>query len=225
MFPLQNFGTLEMPEILQVATAHSDGWTDLTTNKIMLAVSILLFLTAFTEIIRFRSTLIDCITIARSNVNLEHSLSSSRIRNRLLIILLPAFFSILNYYFEWPYLHILGFTAAFFTLRFLLYLSLPKKAKSNDIAKAARHVIFNFSILLITVMVALTGIFLAVKLPHQIARICFVTVAGLLYLTSFMRVAQILSYRCGTFSTILYLCALEILPVSILVVSVIVPFC
>jgi hypothetical protein len=72
------------------------------------------------------------------------------------------------------------------------------------------------------VLLVTVGILALIGLDYSIVRLVLYGETALVYLLFLSRCAQILSLSCNHLRTFLYLCALEILPAALLVVSAVV---
>lgn len=219
---LQNFGTLHLPETVHEEVFGSAVWAADPWNKVMLTLSVLSAIAVFNSIVQLMPSLLNCVPVARSNISIEHSLRSLNMRNRIFAASLIVSATIFNYFFGYPYPLFVCCAAGFLLLRLLLSLLLPYRMRGNENGRAVRRCIFNFYILFTFILCILTVIFLIFKMPSRAIGIVILAFAALLYMISFIRTAQILSSNCDGFSTFLYLCCLEIIPVGALAASIVI---
>ena len=114
---------------------------------------------------------------------------------------------------------ILGFTA----FRALCYLIMVNRRFGKETSSAARRCAYSFFILLTFAMLILVGIFsITGGISARAARLVLLTVIGLSFLMSGVRSAQILAQHCNGLAAFLYLCGLELMPATLLVLSAVV---
>ena len=83
---------------------------------------------------------------------------------------------------------------------------------------AVRHCLWNYFILLVLNLLFILAPIRLMGVRWDVSRWIFLSVTGLFYLVALFREAQILSSVCNGLRTILYLCALELVPAVVLVV-------
>ncbi|MBO4670326.1 MAG: DUF4271 domain-containing protein [Bacteroidales bacterium] len=229
-----------MPElfregILEMSTSPllpSDGaqlWGHFLLNRIAVVAVVALMLIEISDLIRIFPQLLRCLSRWKGNVEVEHSVSVARMRNTitlpsvLAIAILANRFRLFNATFmapvdpEWSLVVSVGIVLAVLFVRWIFYLCTPLRSRTNELALTLRHVIFNYLILLSVVMLVSALLLMALKVPSTAVRGVLLAECGLFYLLHLRRTSQILSSRYGSLATILYLCALEILPVGILI--------
>lgn len=221
-------GFLEMSTspLEQVGTAGL--WGDCIPNRILAVLSILLFFLIFADYLRMVPTLLDCFGRYRANMTLEHSVSKARSRNfiaafsilpfGLLIdraaIFRPSFWRFIPE--GWSVFVTLGFVCAYFLLRSILYLlTRPKGFNSEELA-AVRHSIYNYFIILVSVLVLAVLVLSVFKVPAETSGTVLLWVMAVIWAVAFLRIGQFFGAHCNGFSTFLYLCGLEFLPLGIL---------
>ena len=125
---------------------------------------------------------------------------------------------------DWSVLLVLlALTAAvivgFVAVRDIFYLISPLRSRTSEFACTVRHAFYNYFILYVLLALVSTVILEAVGASAAVGRVVLTVEAALAYLIDITRTAQILSSRYGVFPTILYLCALELLPLGILILT------
>ena len=91
-----------------------------------------------------------------------------------------------------------------------------------DIFRQAHRVAYTYFIFLMLLVLVTTGILSLVGVENPIMRYIIYGETGLVFCLFLHRSSQILSLSCNRLRTFLYLCALEILPAALLVVSAVV---
>ena len=201
---------------------------------IVLAVAFILAAIAFLP--RFQSLaplLFDSLFRARGSVSLENSVRASNDRRLVaIVLLLPA--SLLTYYYkvydaaflytwgeEWRLLVLIGVFAVFALLRLAMY-ALLKPRRGNDFYCLSRRTAYTYFILLVVLALFTTGVLALFGCENTVIQKVLQVELLVLYFAFLVRRAQILALSCNPLRTFLYLCALEILPSSALIVSAIV---
>ncbi len=198
--------------------------------NILVVVSVLLGVLLLKRFFLFFPYMADSILRARGSTALESSIRISHDRNILaLSLLLP--FVLLMYRFRlydpsflqglspnMYMLSLLGVLMAFLLLRLLLYL-LFKPRRHQDFYRLSHRAGFTWFIELVLLLLLTVGIlFLCRCNDLTIKRFIYIETL-VVYILFLVRRGQILSMGCKPFRTFLYLCALEILPTSLLVLS------
>jgi len=236
MFPLQtdtsHLGQLLLPGTPPPVPEGAENVFPLSAS-LMVAVSVLLFLLILRNFLNVLPYLSGGVLRARGSAVLEGSVKLSRDRNLVAaVLIIPAILVIYRYRLvevSWfdtlsPDLKLLavaGLFAAFLLLRYLLYRWFMPRRRYDDYQMAYRtgHTFF---ILLMLLVLATVGILSALGLPDVTVRTFLLIEAGVLYLLYLLRKGQILSTSCNPLTTFLYLCGLELLPASLLVVPAVI---
>ena len=224
-------GTLEMSTSPIVRAASGLLWGEVVVNRIAVIVALVLLVVELSDIILLMPSLLRCLPFWKGNMELEHSVSLSRTRNTVALVCAVLFCIVADryalFYPSWRSYagsgYQLAITAAFVfgfaLLRRIFYLVSPLRSRTSEFACAVRHTFFNYFILY-TVLVLVGAVFLeAFRAPAAVGRGVLLVSGALVYLLDISRTAQILSSRYGLLRTILYLCALELLPAGILILT------
>lgn len=211
------------------ARAADPAWSDCIVNQVVVIVTIVLFLIELSNLLRIYPMLFRCLSRWKGNIELEHSVSMARTRNTvalvtaLMLVLVADRWKLVNPSFkqalalEWQLAVSAGLIAGYVLLRRLAYQLMKYRSSTSEFASTLRHVLFNYQILLTSLMVLSALLLAGFRLPENVLRsVLYVEciVFAVLYL---LRTGQIFASRCNIFTTILYLCALEILPLGILI--------
>ena len=89
----------------------------------------------------------------------------------------------------------------------------------NETAIAAHRAIYTFFIILTFIMLVTIGATHLSGAGYDTSRKIIIIEIAVVYGICFIRTGQILTGKCSSISTILYLCALEIIPSGLLVAS------
>ena len=191
---------------------------------VVLAIAVL---QRFLQIIPF---LLDSMFRARGSSALEGSVRVSHDRNLIArVLLIPAVLAAFRYRL-WDPSFLTRFSpdarlglvaaaiAAFLLLRYLLHLWLKPRRHADSwwLGYRAGHTWF---ILLMMLLLPTVGILYLVHVNDLTVKWFILAELGFVYALFLFRKAQILALSCNPLLTFLYLCALEILPASMLVVS------
>ncbi len=207
------------------------AWSDFIANRVAVVLVLVLLLLELLDIIRLFPALLRCIPLWKGNLELEHSVNQARTRNTVALVTALAFciladrFALLDPSWRaavppgWQLAVTVGLFAAAALLRGLLYLASPFRSRTSEFSCTVRHTLYNYFIVY-AVLAIFSGLLLAAfKVPDGAVRAVLLAEAAVFYLLSLTRAGQILRSRYGLFATILYLCALEILPVGILLLT------
>ena len=213
---------LPQPETIQL-------WSDCLVNRLAALAVMVLLLVEILDLIRLYPHLLRCMPLWKGNVELEHSVSTARTRNTVAFVMalvcciLADRWELISPSFKMqvPVQWRLALTSALLLgavlLRRLAYLASPYRSLTSEHALTLRHALFNYFILLVSLMLVSAILMLAFRAPDAVVRKVLLIESAFFAFVHLLRTGQILASRCGTFATFLYLCALEILPIGILV--------
>lgn len=209
-------------------------WGEITSNQILVASSVILLIFALKDIFKLMPSLFYMLRQKHGSQALEYNISISKIRNLTAFICIIPFCLIADKYglydadflklvpLEWRSCVHIGIFCNFLILRRILNGSIrPRRMHSEDMA-CFIHSPYNYFILLVFSLIISTLLLSFFKIETAAIRSLIWVETGLFYLFSLIRSRQILRSYCGGLATILYLCALEILPVMVLAVSAVV---
>ena len=198
--------------------------------NVLVIVSVLLGIVLLKRFIQFFPYMADCVLRARGSLALEKSVRTSTDRDILgVALLLPADLLMYRYRLYDPaFLHglspnmymlsLLGVLLAFVLLRLELYL-LMKPRRRNDIYRLAHKADYTYFVLLMLLLLFTVGILSLFSCNDlTVKRFIYIETIAV-YAVFLLRKAQILSMICNPLRTFLYLCGLEFLPTSLLVLS------
>ncbi len=226
-------GTLEMSSTPLEAVVEPSLWTDVLTNRILLVLSLVLILHHLLDLFRLTPPLLYSYSRSRGAEALEQSLGTARVRSSIALsltlpfclildrfhVLRPAFMDMIPA--EWSAPATIGLILAYLILRRLCYLFFRLNRLDKKTATLARHNLYNYLMLVLPILLLQAAVMVLVHVPDETA--CSVMRWTLIAVWVFAigRTGQILHAHCSGFSTFLYLCALEILPASVLVAVVV----
>ena len=224
-------GTLQMSTSPLTQAASGLLWSEILVNRIAVIVALVLLVIEIRDIILLAPSLFRGLVIWKANVELEHSVNLSRTRNTVALVSAVLFCIIADRYslFDPSWRAIapaglqLALTAAiivgFVFIRDIFYLISPLRSRTSEFACTVRHAIYNYFILYVLLALVSTVLLEAFGAPAAVGRVVLIVEAAVAYLIDITRTAQILSSRYGVFPTILNLCALELLPLGILILT------
>jgi len=223
-------GRLDLPQVPPEMTDMVQTWGTLLPNRILVVLSVVILLFLLTESLHFFPTAMYCVLRARGSINLEHSLSQAKSRNILAIAHIIPFCLVVDWLGlirpvpvspSWSALCTVGVLIVFAIVRFISFkLAAGRKRVRPETSLAARRAIFTFFTVLCWALMASVLVMLCLGTGFETIRnVAKWEIIGF-YALSFLRTGQILSGDCTGISTILYLCALEIIPAVLLVASV-----
>ncbi len=200
---------------------------------ILAGVFLFLSLALMNRFLQLIPLLADSLFRARGSSTLENSVRYSQDRILMAMVLaIPAILVVFRYRLYQPSflqimepnLRLAGVAGVFighFLLRLVLY-HLLKPRRRSDNYRLARDTGFTFFILLVLLVLVTVGVLSLIKATDlTVSWLAYIETA-IIYTFFLIRKAQILSLSCNPLRTFLYLCGLEILPTTLLVVSALV---
>ena len=216
------------PAVQDITADSQDKVTGILTS-----ICILVMILSIRKLVNVIPSLLGCLFRWKEAFNLEYNLKLSRDRNLVFLILILPFCLMVSRFgiYSPEFLSGAGqlLRLAAFTGIFIAYLLLRrllgtifKSAEMDGKAWSAAQMLFLTFFCLATVCcLAGAGILSYTGLPDNTIRIILIHTVAFFYLVFIFRKIQIFSHYCSVFSTILYLCTLEILPTGLLVASAI----
>lgn len=222
-------GTLLLPSTPQ-ALQSGLAWGEVLTNRILICVAVGIMILSILDIIRFFPHLLFCLRRSYGSENIEHSIAVTRLRNRCAFVAALPFCLMADYFGvyrdtllcspgqQWSALIVMALLFVYLLLRKLISLVIRPRNIGGEKYNAFRHCLWNYFILLVLNLLFILAPIRLMGVPWDVSRWIFLSVTGLFYLVALFREAQILSSVCNGLRTILYLCALELVPAAVLVV-------
>ena len=171
---------------------------------------------------------------ARGNFAIENSIRVRQDRNLVALVLIVPVVLVVNRFDLYnpafvqemsPNLHLLsvaGVLSGYVLLRQLMYVWSRPQRQRGDSYSQAHWLGYTYFVFLALLLLVTAGILVLVKAPFSLSRLILWLETGLVFLVFLFRFTQILSLSCNPLRTFLYLCGLEILPASLLVISALV---
>lgn len=202
--------------------------------NILALVSVLICITLLKRLVAIYQSLIACFIRWKESVNLEASVKLSNDRDRLAFAMFIPFcltvhrFSLYDPHILQPFSDDvrLALTIGVFLLYFIIRMTAAgmfrPKGRNSKTYKTADKSALTFFIIMTLSLMAIGGILSFMEVDEQIIRSAMLWVSASIYALSLLRKFQIFISECSIFTAFLYLCALEIVPTGILVVSAII---
>lgn len=228
---LQIPGKLVMGTDVPDAAGVAASWGDVPLNGALMVAAAVLFLANLGNLYRILPQLVKCLYAWRRNLLIEGSVSLIRARSyACLAMMLPLCLLISRYrLFGEKMLSLfpartlslgaVAFMAAFVLLRYLMYLVTGVKQRRRSIWKIAHAADSNYFLLMMGALLPLAGLLILFSAPDEVIKNTLSAVCSVFYLIFVVGKYQILSSEFHPFSTILYLCGLEFLPLGIFIWS------
>lgn len=190
-----------------------------------------LFMLNLKSFLKIAPSLWDCVVRWKGNLDLEDSIQLSRSRNWIAAILFVPFCMVVYSYnlfnpeiiASFPPIPKLGAVTGallvYLLLRAFLNWQLEMHNFSSSVFTAANRSFYNYCVILFFLLFISGAIVKALTGDYIVARRVLLWEMAITYLVFIYRRGQIFSSVCNPFSTILYLCSLELLPTAALVLS------
>lgn len=223
-----DFGKLHLP--LYPDDAAPLCWADVTVNRILVVAAVLLALLALRDYLKLLPLLRGSLVRSRGNIEIEHSVSQARNRNRCASVALFIFVLMADRYslYPAPFLEklpqelrvaaTLGVLSAFILLRFLIFRAIRLSRTDSESRSAVHSALYNYFLAFLPLMLATLALLWAFKTPDSFLRwALWLETAAFLGL-ALLRESQILAGKYSPLQTFLYLCALELIPLACLTI-------
>ena len=202
--------------------------------KLLILFSFLIVLLLLRRLVNILPSLLACLTRGKESLNLEASVKLSRDRDALALAMIIPFCLTAFYYRLYSPGFLSGMTkdyvmgvyfGVFFVyigLRLLMtWLFRPQKLPKKTYV-AADKASYSFFIIYTLFLLAAGAILDVMNVPETVIRNVMLWISAAIYTLFLLRKTQIFSTSCSVFAGFLYLCALEMIPTGILVVSAII---
>lgn len=206
----------------------------MTDNPVFCGLAVIftfLFLLSVRSFFKILPSLWDCILRWKGNLDLEDSLQLSGSRNLITVILFvpicmtayshglyhPDFMNDLRP--ELGFAALCGCMLAYMILRSFLNWQLEMDSYKTKAFSAANHSFHSYLIILFLIILPLGAMFRVLTGDEELTRAILLHVTALTYVFHIYRRGQIFASVCNPFTTFLYLCGLELLPTTVLVLS------
>lgn len=199
--------------------------------NILALISVLICLSLLKRFTAIFPSLMACIIRWKESVNLEASVKLSSDRDKLAFAMLMPFCLVTDRFCLYEPKFLSGFdgnmklaiTIGIFLVYFMLRTIAAKfyrpKGRSSKCYKIADKSALTFFIILTLILLAMGGVMTFMDVEPAMIKSAMLWVSAGIYTLSLLRKTQIFVSGCSIFTAFLYLCALEIFPTGILVVS------
>lgn len=210
------------------------GWGDCLANRITILAAVVILIIDLQDVLDILPNLWDCVRLSRGNVSLEHSVSISRSRNWAAFFHLIPFCLLADRYrlypaewmqelpFGWSLAALFGLALFYLLLRKLIFQSVRSRRIKGEVGDAAFHTLYTFFFFATVIALLSAGILHFFNAEESAIRSVLLWELAGIWFFSTIRTGQILRTQCSGLSTILYLCALEFLPLGLLIASAVV---
>lgn len=223
-------GRLEMAHkmMLQPQTIDSPE-AYATIVSVLLIFFLVFFFYRFREILNLLPILLGMLSNKNIGLNIEHIKNTYRNRNATACIfsiplgIFIARISLIQPSFlkgqplGWMMIFTIGFLILYIFIRRTALLWPKPRKLAEDAWKVFQNGWMNYYILGSLLFCAAGPLLILFKVPDNISAIVFLCIFGPLYVMNLVRNIQIISKPCSTMTTILYLCAFEIIPTGALI--------
>ena len=191
----------------------------------------ILFLLSVRSFLKILPSLWDCVMRWKGSLDLEDSLQLSGSRDWIAIILFvpTCMLAYSNGLYRPDYIAELppaaglaacaGTMLAYILLRFFLNWQLEMGSYKTKTFSAANHSFDNYLIILFIILFPAGALLNEVFGDKELTRTVLLHIAAFTYILHIFRRGQIFASVCNPFTTFLYLCGLELLPTTVLVLS------
>lgn len=225
-------GILELsPDIIPPPAIQESQWSSLPLNRILIVVSIILFLINLKDYLRIFPYVMRSLTRPRGHIHIQHNMSLEHDRNAVALCLALPFCLMADRYFlytpsftafvpaDFSVSIPAAATAAYMLVRELPYSVLKPRRFTPELESAYHCALLNVFIALASLMLVSLAVAAAAGVPDMAIHTALLVETGVFWLLAILNSAQILGMNCSPLATILYLCALEFIPAGILIYS------
>ena len=216
---IQDFpnGTLHLAQSPGGIAETSQVWTDNPLALFACILSAVCLVLAIRPLSGVWHKIVRGTLYGRTHIEIERNLSMKRNLTMSVVLLAVPTVSVFARFsvFGKDILSSIGLLAGYFILRAVIYRLLRHRKTDKDTWTATRRCVLP-TIVLISVMTLVTfALWFVFKWDEEHMKIVFHIEIALCFLSELRQIAEILGLDHSRFSTFLYLCALEILPLSV----------
>ena len=199
--------------------------------NILAFISVLICLSLLKRFTAIFPSLVACIIRWKESVNLEASVKLSNDRDRLAFAMFLPFCLTADRFRLYGPQFLTGFDdstrlavtigifVVYFVIRKIAARFYRPKGRNSKGYKIADKSALTFFIVLTLILLAMSGTMTFIGIEQDAIKSAMLWVSAGIYTLSLLRKTQIFASGCSIFTAFLYLCALEIFPTGILVVS------
>lgn len=202
--------------------------------NILAFISLLTVITLLRRLVNIFPSLLACMIRAKENFNIEKSVKISTDRNKVAFAMTMPFVLTVTRFrlFSLEFMNgmdesiriciLSGIFCSYVLLRRIMsYLVRPHYMKPEKYSTAV-NAAYTFFIILTLILILTGGIMSFLDCSHESIHNAMIWISGCIYLLFLLRKYQIFLTSCSIFTAFLYLCALEIIPTGILVISAVI---
>ena len=202
--------------------------------KLLTLFSFLIVMLLLKRLVNILPSLLACLVRGKESLNLEASVKLSRDRDALaLAMIIPFCLTAFRYRLYFPrFIESMapdavlglyfGILVTYLMLRLVMeWLLRPQKMPKKTYAAAGKAA-YSFFVVYTLLLLAVGGVLGILDVPEAGVRNVMLWISAAIYGLFLIRKLQIFSSSCSVFVAFLYLCALEMIPTGILVVSAII---
>lgn len=214
-----------------IADANWGAWVDSPWLSLLVVLCVIAIILLMKNILHALPEVVLSMGRVRGSQDIEGSLRLSRDRNLTTLVLIVPFVMLLSrfrIYDPWwmeeftPEMHLLWTFLCFvgyLILRWILAVWLRPRRMDGDVYTMARRFAWSGFILLTLLLLALTGILLLCGASDLSVKWLLIDVMIVVFCVYCLRKSQIFNLSCAPFTSFLYLCALEFVPLAIWIAS------
>ena len=198
---------------------------------ILALISTIIMITLLKRLINIFPSLIACMARWKESVNLEASVKNSLDRDMIAVACIlpfclvvgrfrlydPAFIG--NMEESMRTLVTIGIFLVYCSIRLMMSMTVRTHRNSGKSAKTAERCSYTFFIILTLILILTGGVLSFLNVDDGVIRSAMLWISAAIYSLFLLRKTQIFISGCSFFTAFLYLCALEILPTGILMIS------
>ena len=205
-------------------------WADVSMNRILTVLMLVVGLLALRDYFRLFPLLTGCLVRNRGNLEIEHSVSQARNRNRCALAgmgilslladrycLYPAAF-LSDVAPQWRVFVIFGILAGFILFRGILAALFRKRRLDSESRAASYRALYNYFLALLPLILLSAAVLWLFRAGDSLCRLVFWAEIFTILMVTLFRESQILLSKYSLLQTFLYLCGLEFIPLAALVV-------
>ena len=210
------FGQLSMPQAYVPAAAET--WSDNLLNASLALVAVAAMVVSLRDLYRVTPALLRSLLGKKGCAEAEYNMQTSRTRTWLSTVFMLPLCLLADRYLadRSDILPVLAFWVGFLLLRLLLYGLVRYRIRGGEDFRYAYTCFFTYLILATAVSLLAAGILYLAGAAEETFRTTLFVILSVFYLLFIVRKWQFLRNSYGRFTTFLYLCALEFLPLGIL---------
>ncbi len=221
---LQSFpnGILYLPKTAPAMADAASVWIEQPVHGLLVLAEAVVILFFLRDILFIMPPSLACFQKWQRVVSVEHNIPWARTRDRVALCLFPAYVLMVQWSGIWTvdlWWIAIGL-AGYDWLRKILYYLVPHRRVSDEYWQACRNTPVVFSLPLAFLWMVSMMVLLVCGAVESVSGAILLAELACFLMISLVRQAEILSHRVGAFQSFLYLCGLEFVPVTGLVIVV-----